>query len=222
MIQALRHERLPRTLHVDTPTTKVDWTEGDVRLLTEPVDWPRTERPRRTGVSAFGVSGTNAHVILEEAPAATEPDDDATADAPSSGATATARTVPVVPWILSARTTDSLRGQARALLDHCAAHPDTDDRAVAHTLATRRSRFEHRAVVLGADRDALLAGLRSLAAGETSPHTVTGAAHAVAARSRSCSRVRVRSVRGWGVSCTRRSRCSRRRSTRCARTWARS
>ncbi|MGA5291299.1 type I polyketide synthase [Streptomyces pseudogriseolus] len=175
MIQALRHERLPRTLHVDTPTTKVDWTEGDVRLLTEPVDWPRTERPRRTGVSAFGVSGTNAHVILEEAPPA-EPDAADTADAPSSEATATARTVPVVPWILSARSTDSLKGQARALLDHCAAHPDADDRAVAHTLATRRSHFEHRAVVLGADRDALLTGLRSLAAGETSPHTVTGSA----------------------------------------------
>ncbi|MGA5417871.1 type I polyketide synthase [Streptomyces pseudogriseolus] len=175
MIQALRHERLPRTLHVDTPTTKVDWTEGDVRLLTEPVDWPRTERPRRTGVSAFGVSGTNAHVILEEAPPA-EPDADDTADAPSSEATATTRTVPVVPWILSARTTDSLKGQARALLDHSAAHPGTDDRAVAHTLATRRSHFEHRAVVLGADRDALLTGLRSLAAGETSAHTVTGSA----------------------------------------------
>ncbi|WP_369154120.1 type I polyketide synthase [Streptomyces sp. R02] len=175
MIQALRHERLPRTLHVDTPTTKVDWTEGDVRLLTEPVDWPRTERPRRTGVSAFGVSGTNAHVILEEAPPA-EPEADDTADAPSSEATANARTVPVVPWILSARSTDSLKGQARALLDHCAAHPDADDRAVAHTLATRRSHFEHRAVVLGADRNALLTGLRSLAAGETSPHTVTGSA----------------------------------------------
>ncbi|MEU5207559.1 type I polyketide synthase [Kribbella sp. NPDC020789] len=175
MIQALRHERLPRTLHVDTPTTKVDWTEGDVRLLTEPVDWPRTERPRRTGVSAFGVSGTNAHVILEEAPPA-EPDADDTADAPSGEATATARTVPVVPWILSARNTDSLKGQARALLDHSVAHPGTDDRAVAHTLATRRSHFEHRAVVLGADRDALLTGLRSLAAGETSPHTVTGSA----------------------------------------------
>ncbi|MEU8294482.1 type I polyketide synthase [Streptomyces pseudogriseolus] len=175
MIQALRHERLPRTLHVDTPTTKVDWTEGDVRLLTEPVDWPRTERPRRTGVSAFGVSGTNAHVILEEAPPA-EPDADDTADAPSGEATATARTVPVVPWILSARSTDSLKGQARALLDHSVAHPGTDDRAVAHTLATRRSHFEHRAVVLGADRDALLTGLRSLAAGETSPHTVTGSA----------------------------------------------
>ncbi|MGN7142267.1 type I polyketide synthase, partial [Streptomyces pseudogriseolus] len=175
MIQALRHERLPRTLHVDTPTTKVDWTEGDVRLLTEPVDWSRTERPRRTGVSAFGVSGTNAHVILEEAPPA-EPDADDTADAPSGEATATARTVPVVPWILSARSTDSLKGQARALLDHSVAHPGTDDRAVAHTLATRRSHFEHRAVVLGADRDALLTGLRSLAAGETSPHTVTGSA----------------------------------------------
>ncbi|MER8225919.1 type I polyketide synthase [Streptomyces sp. NPDC094143] len=177
MVQALRHERLPRTLHVDAPTTKVDWTEGDVRLLTEPVAWPRTERPRRTGVSAFGVSGTNAHVILEEAPAAT-PDDDPAATPGDAADTArpAARTSPVLPWILSARTPASLQGQARALLDHIEAHPGTDDRAVAHTLATRRTFFEHRAVVLGTDRDALLAGLRALGAGGSPANTVTGTA----------------------------------------------
>ncbi|MFI6039969.1 type I polyketide synthase, partial [Streptomyces sp. NPDC051315] len=177
MIQALRHERLPRTLHVDVPTTKVDWTEGDVRLLTEPVAWARGDRPRRTGVSAFGVSGTNAHVILEEAPPA-DPDGD-TATAPGddtvSGRSA-ARTSPVLPWILSARTADSLKAQARALLTHVGTHPDADDPAIAHTLATARTHFEHRAVVLGTGRDALLAGLRGIGTGESAPDTVTGTA----------------------------------------------
>ncbi|KAF3463537.1 SDR family NAD(P)-dependent oxidoreductase [Streptomyces sp. Tu 3180] len=185
MVQALRHERLPRTLHVDTPTTKVDWTEGDVRLLTEPVAWPRTGRPRRTGVSAFGVSGTNAHVILEEAPPA-EPADDAPAGPDDDAAVSrgddvdtarpAAHTSPVLPWILSAHTPGALEGQARALLDHIEAHPGADDRAVAHTLATRRTFFEHRAVVLGTDRGALLTGLRALSAGESTANTVTGSA----------------------------------------------
>ncbi|MEV6619221.1 type I polyketide synthase, partial [Streptomyces sp. NPDC051051] len=175
MVQALRHKRLPRTLHVDTPTTKVDWTEGDVRLLTEPVAWPQAERPRRTGVSAFGVSGTNAHLILEQAPP-TDPDGDTTTapDDDTADSRSLARTSPVLPWILSARTTDSLKAQARALLDHIETHPDADDPAIAHTLATARTHFEHRAVVLGTDRETLLAGLRDLGAGQSPTSTVTG------------------------------------------------
>ncbi|MDL5205943.1 SDR family NAD(P)-dependent oxidoreductase [Streptomyces sp. ALI-76-A] len=177
MIQALRHERLPRTLHVDTPTTRVDWTEGDVRLLTEPVAWPRAERPRRSGVSAFGVSGTNAHVILEEAPPAVPDGAIATAaDGDTASGRSADRMSPVLPWIISARTTESLKAQAHALLDHLRTHPDTDDPAVAHTLATARTHFEHRAVVLGTGRDALLAGLRGLSTGESAADTVTGTA----------------------------------------------
>ncbi|MFE1459174.1 SDR family NAD(P)-dependent oxidoreductase, partial [Streptomyces sp. NPDC058735] len=162
MVMALRHSRLPRTLHVDAPTTKVDWSEGTVRLLTEPVAWPRAERPRRAGVSAFGVSGTNAHVILEEAPAA-EPE---SADTPGEPLPQ------VIPWILSARTTDALGAQATALLAHLGTHPGLDERAVAHTLATRRSLFEQRAVVLGTDRATLTAGLKSLAGNVTSPDVI--------------------------------------------------
>ncbi|MGW6296419.1 SDR family NAD(P)-dependent oxidoreductase, partial [Streptomyces sp. NPDC055058] len=169
MVMALRHSHLPRTLHVDAPTTKVDWTEGDVRLLTEPVAWPpHTDRPRRAGVSAFGVSGTNAHVILEEAPEARAAKEDEAASSHTLP--------PVIPWTLSARTPDALKDQATALLAHLDAHPDTDCRAVAHTLAEKRSLFEQRAVVLGADRDDLTAGLKALAAHNTSPDLVTGTA----------------------------------------------
>ncbi|WAX81205.1 SDR family NAD(P)-dependent oxidoreductase [Streptomyces sp. KMM 9044] len=171
-VMALRHGVLPRTLHVDAPTTEVDWTEGNVRLLTEPVSWPHTDRPRRAGVSAFGVSGTNAHVILEEAPPA-DPQTGETHEA----APAPERPVPaVIPWILSARTTDALKAQAAALLTHLDGHPHTDDLAVARTLADRRSLFEQRAVVLGTGRDTLAAGLRTLAEGRVSQDVVTATA----------------------------------------------
>ncbi|MET9079929.1 SDR family NAD(P)-dependent oxidoreductase, partial [Streptomyces sp. NPDC004232] len=175
MVMALRHARLPRTLHVDTPTTKVDWTEGNVRLLTEPVAWPPTDRPRRVGVSAFGVSGTNAHVILEETPP-TEAETTGAAEPEDTAPTAEPTPPPVVPWTLSARTADALRAQATALLDHLATHPDTDDLAVARTLTLGRSLFEHRAVVLGTDRDTLTAGLNTLADNGTSPDVITATA----------------------------------------------
>ncbi|UFQ99993.1 SDR family NAD(P)-dependent oxidoreductase [Streptomyces sp. Go40/10] len=152
MVQAMRHGTLPRTLHVDQPSPHVDWAAGAVELLTEEREWPRTEQPRRAGVSSFGVSGTNAHAILEQAPEQT-----------GSTGEPTDRTLPVVPWTLSSRTAAGLRAQAERLLTHRPAL-DADPYDVALALATTRSAFEHRAVVLGADRDALLAAVAAVAA----------------------------------------------------------
>ncbi|MEU6996571.1 type I polyketide synthase, partial [Streptomyces sp. NPDC046465] len=175
MVMALRRELLPATLYVDEPTPHVDWAAGSVRLLTEPVPWSRGERPRRAGVSAFGMSGTNAHVILEEAPEDVAPRQDA-AEPWSPGA--------VVPWVISARGEEALRAQAARLAEQVsaeqvsaeplpAASPSTGE--VGWSLTTTRSVFENRAVVIGKDRPELLAGLRSLAAGEASPDVVSGA-----------------------------------------------
>ncbi|MET8698678.1 type I polyketide synthase [Kitasatospora sp. NPDC004723] len=155
-VLAMRHGVMPRTLHVDRPSPQIDWTEGAVSLLTEAAPWPETGRPRRAGVSSFGASGTNAHVVLEQAPA-----DPAASDGP-----ATPEPVPAaVPWILSARTPDALRAQATALYERVVAEPGLSVTDVGHSLAAGRSRFAERAVVVGADRGELLAGVAALSRG---------------------------------------------------------
>ncbi|MYX14680.1 SDR family NAD(P)-dependent oxidoreductase [Streptomyces sp. SID8374] len=157
MVEAIRHGVLPRTLHVDEPSPQVDWESGAVELLTEPTDWPVADRPRRAAVSSFGISGTNAHVIIEEPPAR---------DAGPQEAPAPALAPAALAWPLSARTPQALRAQAERLR----AHLDTltDDRlAVAgHALATARAGLDHRAVALGADRSELAAALDALALGQ--------------------------------------------------------
>ncbi|MGW4568178.1 SDR family NAD(P)-dependent oxidoreductase, partial [Streptomyces sp. NPDC004561] len=160
MVMAMRHGVLPRTLHVDEPTPHVDWSAGDVRLLTEAVDWPATDAPRRAAVSSFGISGTNAHVIVEQAPASAE-----LPPASDPGA--------VVPWVLSGRTEAALRAQAERLLSLA---PGTGLRPadIGFALATARSAMEHRAAVVGEDRDELLEGLHALAAGSPSARVVLG------------------------------------------------
>ncbi|MEU6819799.1 type I polyketide synthase, partial [Streptomyces atriruber] len=176
MVMALQRELLPATLYVDEPTSHVDWSSGTVRLLTEPVAWTRGDRPRRAGVSAFGMSGTNAHVILEEAPQASEiPEVSEEVEAPANGEPQQAFEPAVVPWVVSARGEEALRAQAALLAEHV----DDERREaspvdVGWSLATTRSVFENRAVVVGADRAALLDGLRSLADGEASPDVVSG------------------------------------------------
>ncbi|MFH8702051.1 type I polyketide synthase, partial [Streptomyces chartreusis] len=145
MVMALREQMLPRTLHVDEPSSHVDWSAGAVELLTEERAWPRGERPRRAGVSSFGISGTNAHVILEEAPAA-----------PSPRRPDSASDLPVTPWVVSARTADALRAATERLVAHV--HDDSSA-DVGLSLATTRAALEHRAVLLGRDGDVLGSGL---------------------------------------------------------------
>jgi polyketide synthase 7 len=167
MVQAMRHGVMPKTLHVDVPTPHVDWSAGVVSLLTEPRVWPVGDRPRRAGVSSFGISGTNAHVIVEQAPALE-----------SVGAWGDSD-MPVVPWVLSARSVESLAGQAERLLARVAADQDLDAADVGWSLVSTRSVFEHRAVVVGADREQLMAGLAGLAAGEPGANVMVGRAQAV-------------------------------------------
>ncbi|MCK9921222.1 SDR family NAD(P)-dependent oxidoreductase [Frankia sp. AgPm24] len=161
-VLALRHGLLPRTLHVDEPSPHVAWEQGDVRLLTEARPWAADEhRPRRGAVSAFGMSGTNAHVILEEAPPIPAP-----APAPAA---------PGSPWLLSAHTPQALRTVAARLRTHLAEHPDLTTAEVAAELATTRAFFEHRAAVTGADREQLLDGLATLAQGTPAAGVTRGA-----------------------------------------------
>ncbi|WP_345515174.1 type I polyketide synthase, partial [Phytohabitans houttuyneae] len=144
---AMRHGELPATLHVDAPTPHVDWEAGGTRLLTEPQPWKVNGKPRRAGISSFGASGTNAHVVIEEAPEAEE----AAVPAPYDGA--------VLPWILSGRSEVAVRAQAASL---AAAVEDSDPLSVGWSLLTSRSTLDWRAVVVGAGREELLAGLDSV------------------------------------------------------------
>ncbi|WP_456034709.1 type I polyketide synthase, partial [Streptomyces rochei] len=155
MVMAMRHGVLPRTLHVDEPSPHVDWSEGAVELLTEAREWVSDGRPRRAGISSFGISGTNAHVILEEAPVQEETEEEAAAP------------LPVVPWVLSGRNEAALRAQADRLAEHVAAREELSPLDVAFSLATTRSTFEHRAVVVGRDRGELLSGLATVVSGGT-------------------------------------------------------
>ncbi|KOX12597.1 hypothetical protein ADK67_47165, partial [Saccharothrix sp. NRRL B-16348] len=158
VVQAMRHGVAPRTLHADRPSPHVDWDRGAVRLLADAEPWPAADRPRRAAVSSFGISGTNAHVILEQAepPLTEEPAGDA------------------VAWVLSGKDGDALRAQARQLLEHLAEHPEQHPSAVARSLVRTRTAFPHRAVVLGDVR----AGLAALSRDEPSVDVVTGQAAA--------------------------------------------
>ncbi|MFB7391621.1 SDR family NAD(P)-dependent oxidoreductase [Streptomyces sp. NPDC056191] len=165
MVMAMRHGFMPETLHVDAPSPHVDWSAGDVRLLTEAVAWPEEERVRRAGVSSFGVSGTNAHVILEEAPAVTP----APTPAPAHGADPSGP----VPWVVSGRDAAGVRRQAARLAEFVRgrrAEGPADREWIAGVAAglAGRAALEQRAVVIGTDADELLAGLDALASAERS------------------------------------------------------
>ncbi|GAB2939850.1 type I polyketide synthase [Streptomyces heilongjiangensis] len=157
VVQAMRHRTLPKTLHVDEPSPHVDWASGDVRLLTESMPWPQADRPPRAAVSSFGVSGTNAHVILEAPPARPAPPPAAPAQ--------------VVALPLSGKTPERLRDWAARLLPVAEKTAPAD---LAHSLAATRGHFTHRAVVVGGDSGELLAGLRAVAEGKPARNVVAG------------------------------------------------
>ncbi|WP_432155050.1 SDR family NAD(P)-dependent oxidoreductase [Streptomyces tricolor] len=157
MVQAMRHGVLPRTLHADEPSPHIDWASGAVELLTEERAWPRTDRPRRAAVSSFGLSGTNAHVVLEQPEHRERPADSAP------------RPVVPVPVPLSARTDAGLRAQADRLAAALTADPDLVPLDIAYSAATGRARLDRRATVVAATREELLAGL-----GELGPAMVAG------------------------------------------------
>jgi acyl transferase domain-containing protein/acyl-CoA synthetase (AMP-forming)/AMP-acid ligase II/acyl carrier protein len=146
VVTALQHEQLPASLHADEPSPHVDWASGEVKLLAEARPWPHTDRVRRAGVSAFGIGGTNAHVIVEEAPPPESP---------------ARQSFPEAPWLLSAADGDALRLVAAGLAEA----PDTVD--VAYTLA-RRTPLAHRVLVPAANREAL----RAVADGRVRGRTV--------------------------------------------------
>ncbi|OLF07340.1 hypothetical protein BLA60_27600 [Actinophytocola xinjiangensis] len=169
MIMAMRHGVLPRTLHVDAPSSHVDWSAGAVSLLTEDTPWPDLDRPRRAGVSSFGVSGTNAHVIVEQVPQWSDPSSDAPSEAASDAG-------PVMPLLVSGRTPAALRAAAAQLHTHLTDRQHLALRDVGWSLATTRAALEHRAAVCAPDRAGALDGLAGLAAGRPAPWLVTGRA----------------------------------------------
>ena len=158
MVMAMRHGMLPRTLHVDEPSTHVDWSTGAVSLLTEEVSWTRNGKPRRAAVSSFGISGTNAHVILEEA--------DDPAESPRAPMDRGTSDGGQVAWVVSGKGPSGLRAQSERLHSFAAADPGLDVRDVGYSLAGR-SAFDRRAVVTGESHEALLSGLSALAGSDS-------------------------------------------------------
>jgi pimaricinolide synthase PimS1 len=162
MTMALREGALPRTLHLEQPSSKVEWEAGKVELLTEQLAWEESERPRRAGISSFGATGTNAHLILEQAPAVER-----------EGQPRQAPPGPL-PLVLSAKSEPALRQAAARLRSHLEAHPELELADVAHSLVSTRTAFEQRAVVIGGERDDLLADLAKLTRGEQAAGIVEG------------------------------------------------
>ncbi|WP_317447593.1 type I polyketide synthase [Streptomyces collinus] len=161
MVQAMRHGVLPRTLHAGTPSSHVDWSAGSVELLTEEVPWPETGRPRRAAVSSFGISGTNAHTVLEQAPEPAPAEQGPVPDA-------------VVPWVVSGRTLPALRDQVARLVANVGATTRAAD--VAAVLATGRTAHEHRVAAVGRDTTDLAAALSAWASGDPAPGVVSDTA----------------------------------------------
>ncbi|HEY2334957.1 MAG TPA: SDR family NAD(P)-dependent oxidoreductase, partial [Solirubrobacterales bacterium] len=178
-VLAMREGLLPKTLHVDAPSSHVDWEAGKVELLTEAVEWEKNGRPRRAGVSSFGISGTNAHLILEEAPEPAAPEPSPSGAEP--GGEGAEQPLPgPIPLALSAKTEPALRESAARLAAHLKDSPDAEPLDVAYSLASTRSTFEHRAVAVGTEREQLLQALEAIAQGADAPGIARGASRSSA------------------------------------------
>ena len=200
MTMAMREGALPRTLHVDRPSSHVDWEAGEIELLSEQLPWERGERPRRAAVSSFGISGTNAHLILEEAPES-EPVGEGSAPEGEGASPAEPPLAGPLPFLLSARSEPALREAASRLAQRLGDDPETALTDIAYSLATTRSAFEHRAVAVGADREELGAALGALARGESSP-TWSGASPTQSRARSSSSPARAPSAPAWHSACS--------------------
>jgi acyl transferase domain-containing protein/acyl carrier protein len=161
VVQAMRHGVVPATLHAEEPSPHVDWTDGAVDLATSAQPWPETGRPRRAGVSSFGISGTNAHVILEQAPAVA-----VLVPAEHTGS--------ALPFVVSGKSPEALRAQARKLADVVASGAPLPD--LAWSLATTRAALEHRAVVVADGRGSLRSGMDGVGRGASAASVVVGRA----------------------------------------------
>ncbi len=166
-VMALREGWLPRTLHVEEPTPHVDWTTGDIKLLTEPEPWPEREQPRRAGVSSFGISGTNAHAILEEVPPGLAEEKQPAKENPEEPS--------LLPFLISAKSEEALKGQAQRLRGYLEENPQVSQLDLAFSLATRRAQMDRRAVVVGSSREDLLGALELLGAGAPAGSVIAGA-----------------------------------------------
>jgi acyl transferase domain-containing protein len=188
MVMAIRHGQLPPTLHVDQPSPDVDWSSGAISLLTELTPWPDTGAPRRAAVSSFGISGTNAHLILEQAPPAAV--DDTAPAMPSSA----------IPILVSAKTEFALRAQAQRIRELVIANPATDLAGLGHALATTRTHFNHRAVIVTTNREDLVGGLLAVEHGVLAPKPSRGKTGFVFSG-------QGRSVSAWALNCIAASTC---------------
>ncbi|PRP97907.1 Phthiocerol synthesis polyketide synthase type I PpsC [Enhygromyxa salina] len=168
LVLSMEHERLPKTLHADSPSPYIDWSDGTVELAREPKPWPRGERVRRGAVSSFGISGTNAHVIIEEPPPPEPEPEPERSRAPASG--------PAL-LLLSGKSAAALRSQASRLQEQLERRADVELRDVAYSLATTRTTFEHRAAIVSETRAQAEASLAALAAGTPEPRYVDGVAN---------------------------------------------
>jgi pimaricinolide synthase PimS1 len=174
MTMAMQKGVLPRSLHIDRPSSKVEWEAGEIELLAEERPWQKNGEPRRAGVSSFGISGTNAHLILEEGPAPTAAKSDG--EAPDEGSEKAPAPDGPLLFPLSAKSEGALREAAANLASHLQANPDLQPADLAYSLATTRTSFERRSVAIASGREELLDSLALLGEGESSARAIAATA----------------------------------------------